>query len=492
MQSVTEPRQMSGPELREHYRAAIAYLDERFAYFLTHVLNMGEPRWDARIPTAAVGLPDPDSDQFDKFHYLFGRRFASTLTVEELAFVMAHETMHIMLGHLKLARTFPDKRRFNLAADAAINDWLAAGGFAMPREEVAKPVRGMELIGTDCSQLTVTEIYRALEHKEQEGQGDPDQNEDQQDDQDEDQQDGQEDGGEGEGQEGAGSQEGESSQEQAEGQGQPGSPGDEKGQSLDDHDWMWESTDHQRQAGEEIVDQTRDQQGLPDDVEQLRDQENASRMAGYGQGARMDGFCEQKGVSLKWAELLREINPEIFRRVGPPSRPSYHRPRRKLVAHYPKVMLPVERPKNRDRGGEGKGMVMALDTSGSIRDEQVQMFLTLARSVPQDKLHLEAMTFTTAAEALDLEKPYWHGGGTDFSAIEDYIQNVLLTAPGARYPNSVVVVTDGYADFRDSRPKPEHEDRWLWLLTEGGMECDEIEQGLFGRARPLKDYVAGL
>src|SRR4051812_30987045 len=85
--------------LPTHWRSQLEYLDDNFAFFLTHVLNMGRPTWDPSIRTAAVALPGKGAKMED-FHFLFNPTFAALLTTEELAFVAAHETMHVLLNHL--------------------------------------------------------------------------------------------------------------------------------------------------------------------------------------------------------------------------------------------------------------------------------------------------------------------------------------------------------------------------------------------------------
>src|SRR4051794_35783066 len=118
-------------DLPEHWQESIDYLDENFAFFLTHVLNMGKPQWEYGIKTAAVALPMTGADMND-FSYLFNPVFAALLEPEELAFIEAHETMHVLLNHLRLLEKgkkvgkFKDAHKFNIAADCVINDYLAS------------------------------------------------------------------------------------------------------------------------------------------------------------------------------------------------------------------------------------------------------------------------------------------------------------------------------------------------------------------------------
>src|SRR4051812_42520437 len=107
---------MKRQDLDSHFKAAIDYIDYNYAYFLTNVIRIGRPRWINSIPTAAVALTDndPKMPQADiggniDFEFLFNPEFAEQLDVDMLAFVTAHETMHIVLNHLKLVNNFIDR-----------------------------------------------------------------------------------------------------------------------------------------------------------------------------------------------------------------------------------------------------------------------------------------------------------------------------------------------------------------------------------------------
>ncbi|MAG26443.1 hypothetical protein CMI47_12910 [Candidatus Pacearchaeota archaeon] len=86
-----------------------------------NVLNI---QWDKRIPTACVGFMPGITKPIFKFNPLF----FDVLSDEEIAFVIAHETSHMVLKHLlrlKSNEEYKKKwRAFNVAADCIINDWL--------------------------------------------------------------------------------------------------------------------------------------------------------------------------------------------------------------------------------------------------------------------------------------------------------------------------------------------------------------------------------
>jgi hypothetical protein len=423
--------------LNKHYREAIDYLDDNFAFFLTHVLNMGKPEWTGAIPTAAVALPKKNG-KIEDFKYLFNPTFAALMEPDELAFVMGHETMHILLNHLLLLKKgekfgkFTDPRKFNIAADCVINDYLISMGLNPGRLETDGLIMlGEKVVGYNCANATVSEVYLDVPEQPQ-GEGD------------------------GEGELGG----------YCEGSGAG------EGEATGSHDWMRESSDGQAEQAEKIADEAAKNGGTPQDVQDKKQDDDNKGTPGAGPGSQagaLRNFVEQKGVSMKWAELLREVNPDVFKKFGPTPRPSYHKPRRKMmgvIERYPDIgVLPVTREPDADKG-ETPAIVMYLDGSGSC-SAWIDKFVTLAKSVPQSKIKLFPFTFSTYVEPLDItvDNPKMASGGTAFSPIEDSIQNDVIPELG-HYPKAVVVLTDAEGYFNGSQPSPEFKDRWLWLLTD--------------------------
>ncbi|MBI3978913.1 MAG: hypothetical protein HY331_12070 [Chloroflexi bacterium] len=64
-------------------------------------------------------------------------------SVEELAGVLYHEACHLLRNHAGRAATFDDRRRWNLAADAEINDDLRAEGVRLPGVPVEPAALGL-------------------------------------------------------------------------------------------------------------------------------------------------------------------------------------------------------------------------------------------------------------------------------------------------------------------------------------------------------------
>ena len=406
------------------YDKAIEYLDDNYAFFLTNVLNAGKPRWDHTIPTAAVVVPKSEAHDRGHFEFVFNPEFANKLTAEQVAFVLAHECLHVLLYHLTLSLNFYNKEIFNIAADCVINDFLSNAGLI----SLDGICRGEDVVGFDCSNSTVTEVYNVIENN-------PDIQE----------------------KFGIGT-------------------GESQLVSIDDHSWM-----HDPQSVRDFMDAmssggfTPDQ--LPSDLEEILNETineyEKTKMAGRGTG-REEYMREQK-ITLKWTDLLEKVNPDMFRAPGAGPKPitSFRKTRRKLAgmssfsdALLPSLETPDKGPKT-SRSDRKPHIVLALDTSGSIGQDTANKFLNLAKSIPTDKIEVSACTFQDNYMPLDLDNPKWRSGGTDFSPIETFIQKHVIPINNNKYPSAVVVVTDGYASFyRGDKPSAPNAKNWTWLLLD--------------------------
>ena len=499
----TQTPKLSKRQLEKKHKDAFDYLDDHYAYFLTNIVRVGRPVWTTSIPTAAVAIKDvkgklPDfaaGDALD-FEYIFNPDFAASLDNEKLAFVLAHESMHILLNHLKLVGQFLDKDRyeeimkkirsekkldrqdikdsikfqqiavkFNIAADCVINDYLAQAG--LPVWEQA--CRGQNFIGEDAAFMTVADVYERLPDQPRNGKGEGD--------------------------------------EESEA-GQLGK-GDGRGDgAIDSHDWMFDPdfADKVADAIDEMNEQIEAAGGIPGDLEDKRDEEDGkttsaqdslqkSMRAGSEEG-NMREFQSQGGLELAWVKLLKDVDPNMFKEPGmaPPPRPAWHKRPRKLGAHsFRDVNLPVYRQDTRreKRNNEKPAIVLALDHSGSIGPRDADRFMTLALSIPRDRIKLFCCTFTTHYREVDLDNPMGGGsGGTDFNAIASFIDAKVIPELNGKYPKAVVVITDGCAPFTN-RPTPEQAEAWHWLMSpydSSGGYYDAVNT--IGRKANLSEYIA--
>jgi predicted metal-dependent peptidase len=447
-------------DVEKLYKDAVEYLDDNYAYFLTEVLNIGYPSWSSQIPTACVALPDDETPESD-FTFMFNPDFAGNLEPEEFAFILAHETMHILLNHLTLCKSssFPNKKMFNIAADCVINDYLGNGGFTL----IDGIMRGEDVVGFNCANSTVTEVYNLLEQKYGGDDGD----------------------------------------------------GDEEGSNsalsdlisgaveIDDHSWMHDPDFHEAlsKALKDALEAA--EKEVPEDLEEIRDETKNTYSSGFSNDSGGEQtFIEEHGVSLNWVRLLQEVDPELFKEkgMGPKPLTSFRRPRRKLMSMYPDVIVPIyDEPSDEvaERSPFKPSIVMALDTSDSIGRATANRFVNLARSVPQDKIDLHVITFTTSVRKLDLQNPKFNRGGTAFSPIERYIRDKVMPNNGGNYPKAVVVITDGEATFNQESPSEVNRKSWRWLICKptsyswGGGHYVQRLRSMFGDKQilNLKDFI---
>lgn len=439
-------------KIDRHFKNAIDYLDDNYAFFCTHILNMGRPHYSGLVPTACVLVPK-DKDE-SEWEYHFSAEFAKRLNVQDFAFVMAHETMHILLRHLRLGEKFEHKKVFNIAADCVINDYLVNMGMSLPKQfvdgESLDLMSGEKCVQMDCANLTVSEVYDLL--LKQAGDQGVDLDE----------------------------------FEKGSGYAFPGQSGDQ----IDDHEWIHDATFGQKEAAKNAADSAPTPAPL-DQKAQDDDFRATSRAAGKGEGSALHDFVTKTKATLKWAELLKIVNPDVFKGKGlyRPKK-SFHRPRRKLTGYYPDIMLPVERDDDRFKGRGSKRplIVFALDTSGSVSRDDVLKAYELVQSIPEDKIQVRCCYFHTQYGDLDLStpNPKYTSGGTDFSAIERFVTEKIEPEIG-HYPKAVVVITDGYATF--SREQQRFPDNWHWLINHGGEYTPYGQDVMKGKSHRLDDFV---
>jgi hypothetical protein len=135
LEKVIEKKDSLPPEQREPFDDLVREVDFNIIY-AKHVLNttnwwlgyrgalMGTPvlTLDPDIPTACVSI-DPYSGMIN---YYFNLYFAASLSPGDIAFVMAHECLHIVLGHLESIEIFKIEfhQIWNIVTDAFINEYL--------------------------------------------------------------------------------------------------------------------------------------------------------------------------------------------------------------------------------------------------------------------------------------------------------------------------------------------------------------------------------
>ena len=135
IEEVMKKRNALPPEKQEPFDDLVSAVDHNLMY-AKHVLNttnwwlgyrgslMGTPilTTDKDIPTACVAL-DPYNGTVN---YYFNLYFAASLSPGDIAFIMAHECLHLVLGHLEQMKIFHIQYQelWNIVTDAFINEYL--------------------------------------------------------------------------------------------------------------------------------------------------------------------------------------------------------------------------------------------------------------------------------------------------------------------------------------------------------------------------------
>jgi len=90
-------------------------------------------------------------------HIVLGESFLSKLSLDETIFILLHELLHLVLGHIKRGRHL-DKLRFNVACDIVVNDIISLyqynHGNLTPQFGKDYSIRSLN--------LTVEEVYKRL------------------------------------------------------------------------------------------------------------------------------------------------------------------------------------------------------------------------------------------------------------------------------------------------------------------------------------------
>ena len=190
---------------------------------------------------------------------------------------------------------------------------------------------------------------------------------------------------------------------------------------------------------------------------------NPFSKAGTGKGGLIWNFppdlgkARQSWVSLvkKWTNRNRHViaDSEQWVRVN-----------RRSVLLPSDLFIPSEMESD---DGDEKRRIKAwffLDTSGSCISFR-ERFWRAAETVPRKYFDLELHTFDTDVYKVDMKNRQLRGGGgTSFSAIEQFIQ-IECKRRNMKYPEIICVITDGEGDF----VAPEIPRRWNWIMPDGGQ-----------------------
>lgn len=352
--------------------------------------------------------------------FYFNPAFIENLNLAQTQFVLAHEAMHCAMGHPH-RRNHRVKRRWDVACDHAVNLILIEEGMKPPLHGILADQNFMTLSAEEIYPLipedTPEESFdQHLFDSDDEAGASPDENQRQ------DNPDAGESGGQG--------KEGQSEAEEKEGS---GSQASQKPNELS-----------------------------PSEREELAEQWK-NRLAAAAQAARQAGKLSQSMMrwvdgllapSLPWRALLAR-----FFAVNQRDDYSWRRPsRREGDALLPRL------------SSEGIEVVAAIDTSGSIGDDELRQFVSELDAL---KGQVRARVTLLACDNHIAENAPWEfepwdtmqlpagisgGGGTDFRPVFDWVEHEN------RSPNMLVYFTDAEGDF----PKTPPNYPVIWLVKGKG------------------------
>ena len=403
-------------EERKVQKAKITLMrDPRFALW-SGILMVGRTSVVDNIPTACTNGRDEK----------YGRKFVAMLKEPELNFVVLHENLHKAYRHLTTWKKLHDENHSlaNAACDYVINLKLkdldpSERTIAMPRfqdgEMKGKP---MGLLDEKYRGLNAKQVFDLLKEEQKGG--------------------------------GSGKGDGES-----EGEGSGGSGTSQgAGQGFDDHDWdgAKEMTEEEKKVLEREVDQAIRQGVMAH-----------QKIAGTGGGDLDRDLLELLEPKVDWREMLREF---VKSTCSAKDTSSWRRVNRRFLStgtYMPSLI------------GEKVGhMVIAVDTSGSIGQEELSGFLTevkgIAEEVKPSQVDLiywdsrvaghEEYTENDVSNIINSTKPRG-GGGTSPSCVSEYLKEKRIV------PECVIMLTDGYvgSDWGSDWTAPV-----LWAIV-GGNDC---------------------
>jgi predicted metal-dependent peptidase len=402
------------PELKK-YREAIKELLWIHPAVGSVARSMGEPIFTHDEPTAFLELDDNKEIRFN-----FNPEFILDTDIEIVSAVIAHESYHLVLDHFQELVDkviFPNTKTLVIAQEIIVNDTIE-NIYHMTLPDFV--YRGLQTLGEDCSQYTSKQVYDKLLE-------DQDENQDQN-------------GGQGKDEHGCG--------------------GLHNSDGISDEDAK--TAKGIQDAFNDLIDDIAKSEGkTPDEVKNdLLNDHGGGFSIGNLQGDRDGALSRER---LNWKHLLAQINPKIMDSGSPKRRTesNWMKPNRRMVAIYPKVIVPVSQPKEKssdnDNGDMIPSFVIALDLSGSIPLTLVDTLQGFLEDIPSDLINAFPCTWSSHLVPFDPEtRKICRRDGTSISRVSRYVNEVKSETGRDPY---VLVITDGqiYGDF--TRPGKQ----WYWM-----------------------------
>lgn len=398
---------------REEFYRVLNILESNDPLF-SKVWSVGVPYWDDSIETACVTMVKDSRTGRKRIGFRFNPNFWSEMTDVQRAYVVSHEMLHIINGHLARAAEM-DQKLGNIAIDVAVNDTLDKM-FGMPHPfDVGDNHRGWTLeefadtFGAGVSGQSAEEYYDIMmksdkvQHIQLKMGCDE------------------------------------------HGQGESQQDGDGLEKAIEDiAEKMKVSEEEIRKAIEKAA------------SEELKKMER--KLAGTEKGSGYVKFDYPSLPKRKWGDVIRKRLVRTVEKYI--EHDEWLRKPRRFESFQQNILIPHIMETD-IRKFDKLPVWLFQDTSGSCMGF-AERFFKAAKSIPPQQFDVRMHCFDTQVYRTSLETGELFGfGGTSFSCIEEYIQHEIQEH-SLPYPAAVFVVTDGQGDH----VVPEHSDRWHWFLSE--------------------------
>jgi len=371
---------------------------------INEVISMGYPEFvddGSGIKTAAVGMTEDN-----RLKYFWNRAFFDRLGVDAIAYVAAHETLHVLLKH-PTRRGDRDAKRWNIACDIVVNALLDCRYTFVPTgKDLRRRVRASRYGWTydyEALEETTEAIYDALPPNPKPG------------------------------------------PLYHPGTGEIIDLGPEDGETMDSHD-MWDTiTDEQIEHLKAKIDKPGENWGHGSDVELERLKSNLIKP-----------FNWQRMTANRLASIRKPSDGDNWARCH-----------RRIYDSYPDILMPGEHEGEKltleillsidASGSMSTNMIedMVAIVGSLPKDEYVVHFTWFDDGV---------------YEAYDLATAIGRGGTSFQSIEDVANGTAPIVQQNGelkyltKYPDCVIVMTDGYAPA----PSVKHPNRWCWIVAEKG------------------------